>query len=54
MIQAPRVIAACAALCAFVDLYLEEPRIELAGLPAPEEQRSWWQRASAPWLYDGS
>jgi len=37
----PRVIEASAALCAFVDYYLEEPRIATDELPAPPAPRGW-------------
>jgi hypothetical protein len=54
LVHGPRVIEGCAALCSFVDSCIEEPRLELAGLPPAEEPQGWWARLIAPWAYDGA
>jgi hypothetical protein len=51
--QGPAICQAAARLAAFVDFYLEEPRINVAHLPPPVEPQGWWARSTAPWHYRG-
>jgi hypothetical protein len=47
----PAAIAGCARLCAFVDLYLEEPRIAVAELDPPPADRGRWAALLELWQF---